>query len=159
MKWKIIVVSILAFLINLFTTPKEVEAQGLEFAGTTKVGSLYVDVDKTYPVKKEGTYFLAIFAEEKYTNQVFLTEIRKNEKLKDVAGAVYLYLFDNRGSSYCTAAKYFVDAKGQVCLDYGSDMKMKALTTNDTTMLNAYTLCLKALENKKRIQGSLIKKQ
>lgn len=157
MKCKIIVVIILAFLINLFSTTNEVEAQGLEFAGTTKVGSLYVDTGKTYPVKKEGAYYLAVFAEEKYTNQVFLTEIRKNEKLKNVAGAVYLYLFDNRGSSYCTAAKYFVDAKGQVCLDYGSDMQMKALTAQDKTMLNAYTLCLKALENKQRVQKGFVK--
>ena len=154
MKLKVIIFCIIAFFSSLFLNSVEVEAkvQGLQIAGSTKVGTLYVDTDKTSAVKKDGAYYLAVFAEEKYTNQVFLSNLHKNEKLKDVVGAVYLYLFDNMGSSYCTATKCLVDAKGNVCLDYGSDMKMKQLTANDTTMLNAYTLCLKALENKTRLQ-------
>ena len=83
--------------------------------------------------------------------------LHKNERLKDVVGAVYLFLFDNRGSSYCTATKCLVDYEGKVCLDYGSDMQMKRLTTNDTAMINAYTLCLKALENKQRVQKGFAK--
>ena len=132
--------------------------QGLQMAGYTKVGTLYVDTDKTSAVKKDGAYYLTVFAEEKYTDKVYLDILHKNEMLKDVVGAVYLYLFDNKGSSYCVAAKYLIDAKGQVCLDYGSDMKMKRLTVNDTVMLNAYTMCLKALENKKRMQDGFIRK-
>ena len=131
--------------------------QSLQMAGATKVGTLYVDTEKTSAVKKDGAYYLTVFAEEKYTDKVYLDILHKNEKLKDVVGAVYLYLFDNMGSSYCVAAKYLVDSKGKVCLDYGSDMKMKQLTAKDITMLNAYTLCLKALENKKRTQKSFVK--
>ncbi len=152
MKWKSIILSIIAFFTNLFSSPTEVQAQGLQLAGATKVGALYVDTDKTSAVKKEGLYYLTVFAEEKYTDQVFLTKLRKDKSLKDVVGAVYLFLFDNRGSSYCIAKKCLVDDQGQVCLDYGSDMQIKSLTVNDKTMLNAYTLCLKALENKKRWQ-------
>ena len=152
MKWKSIILALAIILGSWCFSMNNVQAQTLQFAGPTKVGDLYVDTEKTSAVKKEGAYYLTVFAEEKYTNQVFLTELHKNKDLKNVAGAIYLYLFDNRGSSYCVAAKYLVDDKGQVCLDYGSDMQMKALTANDTTMLNAYTLCLKALENKKRLQ-------
>ena len=154
MKLKVIIFCIIAFFSSLFLNSVEVEAkvQGLQIAGSTKVGTLYVDTDKTSAVKKDGAYYLAVFAEEKYTNQVFLSNLHKNERLKDVVGAIYLYLFDNRGSSYCIAAHYLVDAKGQVCLDYGSDMQMRKLTAKDTTMINAYTMCLKALENKNRFQ-------
>ena len=154
MKWKVIIISVVAFFTSIFFCTAEVQAQvqSLQMAGATKVGTLYVDTEKTSAVKKDGAYYLTVFAEEKYTDKVYLDILHKNEKLKDVVGAVYLYLFDNLGSSYCVAAKYLIDAKGQVCLDYGSDMKMKQLTAKDTTMLNAYTLCLKALENKKRLQ-------
>ena len=154
MIFKVIIFSVVACLTSLFfcTTEVHAQVQGLQMAGYTKVGTLYVDTDKTSAVKKDGAYYLTVFAEEKYTDKVYLDILHKNEMLKDVVGAVYLYLFDNKGSSYCVAAKYLIDAKGQVCLDYGSDMKMKQLTAKDTTMLNAYTLCLKALENKKRLQ-------
>ena len=157
MKWKSIILALTIILGSWCFSMNNVQAQTLQFAGPTKVGDLYVDTDKTSAVKKDGAYYLTVFAEEKYTNKVFLSNLHKNERLKDVVGAVYLYLFDNRGSSYCVAAKYLVDDKGQVCLDYGSDMKMKQLTAKDITMLNAYTLCLKALENKKRTQKSFVK--
>ena len=159
MNFKVIIFSLVAFLTSLFFCSVDVQAQvqGLQIAGSTQVGTLYVDTNKTSAVKKDGAHYLTVFAEEKYTNQVFLSNLHKNEKLKEVVGAIYLFLFDNRGSSYCVAAKYLVDAQGQVCLDCGSNMKMKSLTVNDKTMLNAYTLCLKSLENKKRIQSSFIK--
>ncbi|MBR5589508.1 MAG: hypothetical protein IKW41_05090 [Phascolarctobacterium sp.] len=152
MKWKSIVLSVVAFFSNLFSSPGEVQAQGLQLAGATDLGTLYVDTAKTETLHKNGAYYLTVFAEEKYTDKVFLAELRKDEDLKNVVGAVYLYMFDNKGSSYCVVANYLVDDKGNVCLDYGSDMQMKRLTAKDETMMNAYTLCLKALENKKRFQ-------
>ena len=152
MKWKSIILSIVVLFSIFVFAPTEVKASGLQLAGATKLGMLYVDTDKTSAVKKEGAHYLAVFAEEKYTDQVLLAKLRKDKKLKDVVGAIYLFLFDNRGSSYCIAANCLVDTQGQVCLDRGSNMQMKRLTDKDTTMLNAYTLCLKALENKKRIQ-------
>ena len=157
MKWKSIILALAIILGSWCFSMNNVQAQTLQFAGPTKVGNLYVDTEKTSAVKKDGAYYLTVFAEEKYTDKVYLDILHKNEKLKDVVGAVYLYLFDNMGSSYCVAAKYLVDSKGKVCLDYGSDMKMKQLTAKDITMLNAYTLCLKALENKKRTQKSFVK--
>ena len=152
MKLKSIVLTLAIIIGSCFICMGNVQAQGLQFAGTTDLGNLYVDTSKTSTVHKAGAYYLTVFAEERYTDKIFLQEIRKDEDLQNVVGAVYLYLFDNRGSSYCIAAHYLVDAKGKVCLDYGGDMQMRKLTAKDTTMINAYTLCLKALENKKRFQ-------
>ena len=152
MKWKSVILGVATVLSNAFFSPTVVQAQALQIAGATDLGMLYVDTAKTGSVLKAGAYYLTVFAEEKYTDKVFLAELRKDEDLKNAVGAVYLFLFDNRGSSYCIAANYLVDEQGKVCLDYGSDMQMKKLTAKDTTMLNAYTLCLKALENKKRWQ-------
>ena len=157
MKWKSIILSIVAFFSNMFSASVDVSAQGLQMAGATDLGILYVDTAKTSTLQKEGVHYLTVFAEEKYTDMLFLEELRKDEDLVNVVGAVYLYLFDNRGSSYCIAANYLVDAKGQVCLDYGSDMQMKSLTAKDATMINAYTMCLKALENKRRVQKRFVK--
>ena len=152
MKLKSIILSLAIIMGSWCFCIGNAQAQGLQFAGATDLGNLYVDTAKTSTLHKAGAYYLTVFAEEKYTDKVFLTELRKDEDLVNVVGAVYLYLFDNKGSSYCIAANYLVDDKGQVCLDYGSDMQMKSLTANDKTMLNAYTMCLKALENKKRFQ-------
>ena len=152
MKLKSIILSLSIIMGSLCFYMGNVHAQGLQFAGATDLGNLYVDTAKTSTLHKAGAYYLTVFAEEKYTDKVFLAELRKDEDLVNVVGAVYLYLFDNKGSSYCIAANYLVDSKGQVCLDYGSDMQMRKLTAKDTTMINAYTMCLKALEKKKRFQ-------
>lgn len=140
---------------NLFSnadTPEpvaeNVQVDNLIYAGATDLGMLYVDVDKAGIVQKDGQYYLTVCAKEKYTDRVFLRTLRKDKDLKNVIGAVYLYLFDNKGSSYSIAANYLVDDQGKVCLDCGKDMQMKALAVDDTTMMNAYTICLKALELK-----------
>jgi len=158
MKLKSIILSLAIIIGSWCFNMGNVQAQGLQFAGATDLGNLYVDTAKTSTLHKDGAYYLTVFAEEEYTDKVFLAELRKDEDLVNVVGAVYLYLFDNKGSSYCIAANYLVDAKGQVCLDYGGDVQMRKLTAKDTTMINAYTMCLKALENKKRMQKGLIKR-
>lgn len=158
MKLKSIILGMLVFISSMLLNVTIVRANDLLEAGKTSVGTLYVNAAKTEAVQKNGAYYLVVYAEEKYTDKVFLEKLRKNKILKDVASTVYLYLFDNRGSSYCTVAKYLIDKQGKVCLDYGSDMQMKQLTAKDKTMLNAYTLCLKALENKKRLKVKSLKK-
>ena len=44
-------------------------AQSLLEAGKTDVGVLYIDSESVNTVKKDGKYYLAFFAEEKYTDQ------------------------------------------------------------------------------------------
>ena len=133
---------------NAQTEPvtEKVQAASYVLAGKTSLGMLYVDIDKTTIVQKDGQYYLAVHAKEEYTDRNFLKTLRKNKNLQDVVAAVSLFLFDNKGSSYGIVRSFLVDGQGKVCLDCGSKMQMKALNVDDTAMLNAYTLCLKALE-------------
>lgn len=86
-------------------------AQNMQQAGKTDCGILYVDTDSAKTVKKDGQYYLALAAEEKYTDQEFLKSLRQ-----------------------------------------GEDMEMKAVG-KDKTMSKAYSMGLKALENRQRLKG------
>ena len=133
---------------------KEVKTDNFIYAGMTALGELYVDVDQSTIVKKDGQYYLTVFAKENFSNKTALKMLRENPKLKNVVGAFHLFLFNNTGSAYCVAANYLVDEEEKVCLDYGAKMEMKKLTVKDDAMLNAYTLCLKALELKQNEQNA-----
>lgn len=127
-------------------------AQKMQKAGNTDCGTLYVDTDTVKTVKKGGQYYLAVAAEEKYTDAEFLASLRQGEDMQQAAAAVYLYLFDNRGANYCIAAAYIVDTEGKVCADIGSNMTLLPVG-KDKTMSNAYSIALKALENRNRWQN------
>ncbi len=127
-------------------------AQKLQKAGNTDCGILYVDTDTVRTVKKDGQYYLAVAAEEKYTDAEFLASLRQGEDMQQATAAVYLYLFDNRGANYCIAAAYIVDAEGKVCADVGGNMTLLPVG-KDKTMSNAYSIALKALENRNRWQN------
>ena len=133
---------------------EEVKPDNFIYAGITPLGTLHVDVDQTTIVKKDGQYYLTVCAKEKYSDKAFKDLLRKNKQLKSVVGAFHLFLFNNTGSAYCVAANYLIDADDNVCLEYEANMKMKELTENDTALLNAYTLCLKALELKQNEQNA-----
>lgn len=127
-------------------------ARTMQEAGNTDCGTLYVDTDMVKTVKKDGQYYLAVSAEEKYTDAEFLASLRQGEDLQHAAAAVYLYLFDNRGENYCIAAAYIIDTEGKVCADMGSNMTFLPVG-KDATMSNAYSIALKALENRTRWQN------
>lgn len=127
-------------------------AQKMQKAGNTDCGTLYVDTDTVKTVKKGGQYYLAVAAEEKYTDAEFLASLRQGEDMQQAAAAVYLYLFDNRGANYCIAAAYIVDTDGKVCADIGSNMTLLPVG-KDKTMSNAYSISLKALESRNRWQN------
>ena len=110
-----------------------------------------MDTDTVKTVKKDGQYYLAVAAEERYTDAEFLASLRQGEDMQQATAAVYLYLFDNRGANYCVAAAYIVDTEGKVCADVGSNMTLLPVG-KDKTMSNAYSMALKALENKNRWQ-------
>ena len=133
---------------------EEVKPDNFIYAGVTELGTLYVDIENTSIVQKDGQQFLAVYAREKYTDTVFSRILSKHANLKNVVGAFSLYLFDNTCSSYCVAASYLIDKDDNICLDYGSNLKMRELTAKDDAMLNAYTLCLKALELKQNEQNA-----
>ena len=120
-------------------------AQTLLEAGKTDVGVLYLDGDSVNTVKKDGKYYLAFFAEEKYTDQKFLASLRQGEDMQNAASGISLYLFNTFGSAYFIGASYIVDADGKVCADLGADTTLKYVG-NDKTLRNAYTMALKILQ-------------
>ena len=124
----------------------------MQKAGNTDCGTLYVDTDTVKTVKKDGQYYLAVAAEKRYTDAEFLASLRQGEDMQQATAAVYLYLFDNRGANYCIAAAYIVDTEGKVCADVGSNMTLLPVG-KDKTMSNAYSIALKALENRNRWQN------
>ena len=124
-------------------------AQTLLEAGKTDVGVLYLDGDSVNTVKKDGKYYLAFFAEEKYTDQKFLASLRQGEDMQNAAGNISLYLFNTFGSAYFIGASYVIDADGNVCADLGADTKLKTVG-NNKTLRNAYTMALKILERRNR---------
>ena len=126
----------------LCALPLQALAQTLLEAGKTDVGVLYIDGDSINTVKKDGKYYLAVFAEEKYTDAEFLAVLRQGEDMQNAAGNISLYLFN-------TCASYVIDADGNVCADLGADTKLKAVG-NNKTLRNVYTMALKILERQNR---------
>lgn len=126
---------------------KDALARNMQQAGRTDCGVLYVDTDEAAAVKKDGQLFLAVATEEVYTDKEFLASLRQGEGLEDVASAVTLYLFDNRGQNYLVAAHFLADKAGNVCADLGG-AALTPVAKGDKALVNAYTLSLKALERK-----------
>ena len=116
-------------------------AQSLIEAGKTDVGVLYIDSESVNTVKKDGKYYLAFFAEEKYTDQTFLASLRQGEDMQNAVSAVTLYLFNTFGN------EYIIGSEGKVCADLGADMT-PVDARNNATMRNAYTMALKILQRK-----------
>ena len=121
--------------------------QNLQKAGETDVGVLYVDVDSAQSLSKDGQLYLAVFAEEQYTDADFLNLLHEDESLQTAVGAMYLYLFNSNGTEYTKAAHYIIDKDGKVCLDMGGETAVQQ-TKGQKEMLNVYTKALDALNKK-----------
>lgn len=125
---------------------KQVEAQSNKLIGETNTGIVYIDTDTIETVKKDEIFYLIVSAEEHYKESSFLTELRKDEDLKDTISSMTLYMFTSDGRYYCTPQKYLIDSEGKVCGDLGSDMNLKVI--NDKIIAEIYTSALKTLEDK-----------
>ena len=121
--------------------------QNLQKAGETDVGVLYVDVDSAQSLSKDGQLYLAVFAEEQYTDADFLNLLHEDESLQNAVGAMYLYLFNSNGTEYTRAAHYIIDKDNKVCLDMGGETAVQQ-TKGNKEMLNVYTKALDALNKK-----------
>ena len=130
--------------------------QNLQKAGETDVGVLYVDVDSVQSLSKSGQLYLAVFAEEQYTDADFLNLLHEDESLQNAVGTMYLYLFNSNGTEYTKAAHYIIDKDGKVCLDMGGETAVQQ-TKGSKGMLNVYTKALDAL-NKKMQQNKWLHK-
>lgn len=132
---------------------KQVEAQTNKMVGETNIGVVYIDTDTIETVKKGENFYLIVSAEEHYKESSFLTELRKDEDLKDTVSSMTLYMFTNDGRYYCTPQKYLIDSEGKVCGDLGSDMSLKMI--DDKIIAEIYTSALKTLEDKNRFQNMM----
>lgn len=121
--------------------------QNLQKAGETDVGVLYVDVDSAQSLSKDGQLYLAVFAEEQYTDADFLNLLHEDESLQNAVGAMYLYLFNSNGTEYTKAAHYIIDKDNKVCLDMGGETAVQQ-TKGNKEILNVYTKALDALNKK-----------
>ena len=83
-------------------------AQTLLEAGKTDVGVLYIDSESVSTVKKDGKYYLAFFAEEKYTDEAFLAALRQGEDMQNAVSGISLYLFNTFGSEYTIGVQTLV---------------------------------------------------
>ncbi len=120
--------------------------QNLQRAGATDVGVLYVDTDTAQSLSKNGQLYLAVFAEEQFTDAEFLQSLHDDESLREAAGAMYLYLFDSKGTEYTVAAHYIIDKAGNVCLDMGGESVAQS-TAGKQEMLAVYTKAVDALQS------------
>ena len=121
--------------------------QNLQKAGET---------DSAQSLSKSGQLYLAVFAEEQFTDAEFLKSLREDESLQNAVSAMYLYLFNNNGTEYTVAAHYIIDKDGKVCLDMGGETAVQQ-TKGKKEMLNVYTKALDAL-NKKAQQSKWLRK-
>lgn len=147
-------VIIIAVGIFFWSKPtKQVEAQTNKIIGETNTGVVYIDIDTIETVKKGENFYLIVSAEEHYKESSFLTELRKDEDLKDTVSSLTLYMFTNDGRYYCMPQRYLIDSQGKVCGDLGSDMKLQMI--DDEIISKIYVNALKTLENKQRFKGMM----
>lgn len=139
--------------IFFFKPIKHVQAQTVKMVGNSDLGTVYIDTDTIEVVKKEGNFYLVVSAEEHYKESDFLTELRKDEDLKDTVSSLTLYMFTNDGRYYCMPQKYLIDSQGKVCGDLGSSMQLQMI--DDEITAKIYTNALKILEDKKRFQDMM----
>lgn len=147
-------VIIIAVGIFFWSKPtKQVEAQTNKIIGETNTGVVYIDIDTIETVKKGENFYLIVSAEEHYKESSFLTELRKDEDLKDTISSLTLYMFTNDGRYYCMPQRYLIDSQGKVCGNLGSDMKLQMI--DDEIISKIYVNALKTLENKQRFKGMM----
>lgn len=145
MFFKRLMAAVMAMFIS--AAPAQALAQNLVEAGKTDCGVLYIDSESVGTVKKDGKFYLAVFAEEKFTDAAFLQALRQSEDMQDASGAIYLYLFNSFGSEYFVASNYILSSDGKVCADLGAE-ELPRQVGNDKLMKNVYIMSLKILEQK-----------
>lgn len=145
MFFKRLMAAVMAMFIS--AAPAQALAQNLVEAGKTDCGVLYIDSESVSTVKKDGKFYLAVFAEEKFTDAAFLQALRQGEDMQDASGAIYLYLFNSFGSEYFVASNYILSSDGKVCADLGAE-ELPRQVGNDKLMKNVYIMSLKILEQK-----------
>ena len=119
--------------------------------GNSDYGVMYIYPDTVEAVKKDNRYFVVVSAEDRYTDEKFLAELRQGENMQNVVSTLYLYMFTNDGRFYCIPQRCLIDNEGKVCVDLGKDMQFRAI--NEKILVEVYIASLKVLESKERSQN------
>lgn len=123
--------------------------------GNSEYGVVYINPDTVEAVKRDNAYYLIVSAEEIYTDEKFLQQLRQGEDLQNAVSALDLYMFTNDGRFYCTPQRYIIDKDNNVCADLGGDMQMAAV--DEKIISDIYVSALKILENNQRFQSMILK--
>ena len=121
--------------------------------GNSDYGIMYIYPDTVETVKKDDKYYVVVSAEDRYTDEKFLSELRQGENMQNAVSTLCLYMFTNDGRFYCMPQRYLIDNEGKVCVDLGSDMQFKGI--DEKILTQVYTASLKVLESKQRFQGMM----
>lgn len=121
--------------------------------GNSDYGIMYIYPDTVEAVKKDDKYYVVVSAEDRYTDEKFLSELRQGENMQNAVSTLCLYMFTNDGRFYCMPQRYLIDNEGKVCVDLGSDMQFKGI--DEKILTQVYTASLKVLESKQRFQGMM----
>lgn len=121
--------------------------------GNSDYGIMYIYPDTVEAVKKDNKYYVVVLAEDRYTDEKFLSELHKGENMQNAVSTLCLYMFTNDGRFYCMPQRYLIDNEGKVCVNLGSDMQFKGI--DEKILTQVYTDSLKVLESKHRFQGMM----
>lgn len=128
-------------------------AQNEQKIGNSDYGVMYIYPDTVEAVKKDDRYFVIVSAEDRYTDEKFLAQLRQGENMQNAVSTLALYMFTNDGRFYCMPQRYLIDGEGKVCTDLGSDMQFRAI--DEKILTQVYTAALKVLESQKRFQSMM----
>lgn len=109
--------------------------------GGSMVGELYADRDSLQPYTKDGSLYLGIMVQEKFTNREFLNIMRKNPGLEELTSSLTLYMFGVKERSYFIASQFYLDTHDMVCLDMGAEEYLRPVSSEKAVqMIFEYTL-------------------
>lgn len=121
--------------------------------GGSVSGELYADRDSLQPYTKNGSLYLGLMVQEKYTNAEFLRIMHKNPGLEKLASSLTLYMFQVKGESYFVASQFYLDDEDKVCLDLGADKVVRPVNSDPIVKLLFEYSLREARRDSVRVQG------
>lgn len=103
--------------------------------GGSVTGELYADRDSLRPYTKDGSLYVSLMVQEKFTSREFLEIMRQNPGLEDLASSLTLYMFQIKERRYFIASQFYLDSKEEVCLDLGSEQFLRPVGSDQAVKL------------------------
>lgn len=103
--------------------------------GGSATGELYADRDSLKPYTKDGSLYLSLMLQEKFTSPEFLDIMRKTPGLENLASSLTLYMFQVKERRYFIASQFYLDSKNFVCLDLGADKYLRPVSGDQNAQI------------------------